>query len=113
MLLHGSFRLGLGAPCRCTAQRGMQCRLATLATVLSSLTSATDNAGGLAFMAVGIVGILYALFVFHWRCSLAIKQKKHQMEDRVGPLVLLVFFVGAVLWNMKLAVDLLQHPPKP
>jgi hypothetical protein len=90
----------------------MQCRLATLATVLSSLTSATDNAGGLAFMAVGIVGILYALFVFHWRCSLAIKQKKHQMEDRVGPLVLSVFFVGAVLWNMKLAVDLLQHPPK-
>eukprot|EP00742_Colponemidia_sp_Colp-10_P005749 GILJ01006144.1.p1 GENE.GILJ01006144.1~~GILJ01006144.1.p1 ORF type:complete len:1035 (-),score=198.45 GILJ01006144.1:482-3319(-) len=69
----------------------------SLSIALLELGNYSARFAGIAFFIVSLMFICYALGIWQWRLSKLTRKDDSSYEDRVGPYLLVVFIVGAML----------------
>ncbi|KAI8997033.1 vacuolar transporter chaperone 1 [Pilobolus umbonatus] len=79
--------------------------LGGLAMGLLNFGDRVGRISAILFTVIAMSVMMYALYTFHWRADKIRNREAAAYDDRVGPTMLCVFLLGAVIVNFYLRLD--------
>ncbi|RKF63250.1 Vacuolar transporter chaperone 1 [Erysiphe neolycopersici] len=79
--------------------------LGALAVGMLNFGDQTSFISAIIFLVVAVSGMIYALYTYHWRAKSIRRRGQAGFDDKVGPTVLAVALVIAIIVNFALRIN--------